>query len=610
MSKTYWYFKLFNSIKEEHEIEFAEMELTSLFGKVERNANFAEILMDTPFKLFTKSARIQDYLAHELPYGSCQGFYAERENIPDLTLIVRRLAYIREFFVITPINGSECNLQNIFPPGEIDKNVQLFENGDLRLLRFITNQYFLEKSQYISKLSRNEKEVDKNVDALFAFLTKKLYRIPASATMQVGKRLEDYFTIREEPSLYLTHYMHPYKGRFHPKMVRALLNYVYPKNQGRVMDNFAGCGTLLVEATWMGLDNIGVEINPLSVLMSNIKCEALTIQPDELKKSIETYLRELEDALLSFEKQASGCALLIPPIYEITIIEEQKRGIPKKVLELFSKDAYTVERILIAKQLIENVKRKDIRDFLLLTLSGTISDLARRRNGRFIDVFRDRVNDLYLRVYTFSRLNKVLKIKLGVSQTFCGDTRDMREIADDESIDAIVNSPPYSTALDYIKNDFPQLAILGLSDMESLKINMIGNPNLSAYSEKAIEEITHENIEFSQLPVEAKDAILALKKCGRAKDAIRTFKFFNDMRLALSEMHRVLKKGAKCAIIIGNNNYKLDGNYAEVKNDEVLKQIALGIGFREDKSIRRELEKSRAGMIRYESILILEKNGS
>jgi predicted urease superfamily metal-dependent hydrolase len=79
------------------------------------------------------------------------------------------------------------------------------------------------------------------------------------------------------------------------------------------------------------------------------------------------------------------------------------------------------------------------------------------------------------------------------------------------------------------------------------------------------------------------------------------------MYKALEEMHRVMKHGSKCAIIIGNNHYKLDNDYVEVKNDEVLKQMALTMGFKEDRIITRELEKTRAGMIRYESILILEK---
>lgn len=174
MQKSYWYFKLFNSIKEKHEIDFAELELLSLFGNVERVKNFADILYETPFKHFTKEIRIQDFLAHELPYGECQGFYAEREDIIDVSLLVKRLAYTREFFIVVESSDIEGLLPKIFPTGEIDKNFQYFKVNEYSLFRFITNQYFLEKTEYISKLSRNENEVDRNVEALFAFLTKNI----------------------------------------------------------------------------------------------------------------------------------------------------------------------------------------------------------------------------------------------------------------------------------------------------------------------------------------------------------------------------------------------------------------------------------------------------
>jgi DNA modification methylase len=605
MQKSYWYFKLFNSIKEKHEIDFAELELLSLFGNVEKVKNFADILYETPFKHFTKEIRIQDFLAHELPYGECQGFYAEREDIIDVSLLVKRLAYTREFFIVVESSDIEGLLPKIFPTGEIDKNFQYFKVNEYSLFRFITNQYFLEKTEYISKLSRNENEVDRNVEALFAFLTKNIYRIPATATMQVGKRLEDYFTIREEPSLHLTHYMHPYKGRFHPKMVRALLNYVYPKERGLVMDNFAGCGTLLVEATWMGLDSIGIEINPLSVLMSNVKCDALSLSPEELKKAINLYLQELKEALRSYVEQSAGASLLFSPKYDSSIIYKRKESLPKGVILLF-KDNSIVEKILIAHELIKGIENEKIRDFILLALSGTISDLTRRRHGEFFEVFQERLKDLYLRIYIFYRLNQVLKIELGRSKTYIADARDMRMIVND-SIDAIVNSPPYSTALDYIRNDYPQLTLLGLADIPWLEANMIGNPNLKVYSSSLLEEMSLDNIEYARLPVEAKKVISILRQYGRTKEALRTYKFFKDMYLALKEMYRVMKKNSKCVIIIGNNHYKLDKSFVEVKNDEVLKQMALSLGFKEDRTITRELEKTRAGMIRYESILILGK---
>jgi len=79
------------------------------------------------------------------------------------------------------------------------------------------------------------------------------------------------------------------------------------------------------------------------------------------------------------------------------------------------------------------------------------------------------------------------------------------------------------------------------------------------------------------------------------------------MYLALQEMYRVLKPDAKAVIIIGNNHYKLNDDYQEVRNDKAIKEMAIAIGFKEDRIIRRELEKSMSGMIRYESIVIIQK---
>jgi len=606
MPEVNWYFKLFNSIKEKHEITFAQLELTGLFGNVSPVRNFTDILGSTPFNNFrNEKARVQDFFAHELPYGECHGFLAKTDKTRDVSHLVMRLAYTREFFAVTESSNPSDVLQHMFPKGVMGKNVEYFQNNGYVLLRFITNQYFLENSQYISKLSRNEEEASSNVESLLSFLTEKLRRIPATETMQIGKRLEDYFAIREEPSLYLTHYMHPYKGKFHPKMVRAFLNYVFPQPNGKVMDNFAGCGTLLVEATWMQLDSIGIEINPLSALMCNVKCDSLSIPVDELREGIDNYLQNLRSNLLSYETQSSGSTLLVAPDYDKETIEKRKKIISAGVVALFSEPA-TVGHVIVAHELVKKVKNEKVRDFLLLALSGAISDLARRRKGKLLDILQGRLRNLYLRIYVFSKLNAVMKIVLGKSTTYAADTRDMKMV-EDESIDAIVNSPPYSTALDYIKNDYPQLTLLELTDIPNLETNMIGNPRFKVYSQSLLNEITNNSTDYANLPQNAKETVSTLIKYGRTKEAMRTYKFFKDMYLALKEMYRVLKRPSKCVIVIGNNHYKLDGNYAVVKNDEVLKEMALMLGFREDRTIVRELEKSQAGMIRYESILILEK---
>lgn len=606
--KAHYYFKLFNSIKDPSEVEFAELELKSLFGEVERVKNFVDVLTKPPLKIFVElpskeKPRVQDIVTHETCYGPCQGFYGSKE-VDGVSDLVRRLAYTREIYLVVKIKNLKAYLEKIFPNGAIDKNVQIFQSGDYCLFRFITNQYFLEKSHYISKLSRNEKEIDRNVDALFEFPTKKLYRIPASSTMAVGKRLEDYFAIREEPSLYLTHYIHPYKGKFHPKMVRALLNYIHPKSEGLVMDNFAGSGTLLVEATLMGLDSIGVEINPLPVLMSNVKCYSLGLPPSKLKEEIKKYLNEVETATKSVEVRV------------LKKLEGKKSKIPQRVFKQFPEGL--VEEFIIAEEMVRKIPDARIRKFILLGLSGTISDLARRKKVKFIDALAWRLTHLYLRIYLFHNLNEVLKIKLGKSITYVGDTRDMlkscrtldgqSEEIKGNKINGIVNSPPYSTALDYIKNDFPQLTILDLvQSIEQLEKDMIGNPRVVHGSSELLEEIKTNHPNFQEMPKHAQEVVRKILDAERIKEALRAYKFFKDMRLSLTEMVRVMKQGSKCAVVIGNNHYKLNDEYEEVKNDEVFWELGEKVGFRKDRVITRVLEKSSAGNIRYESIVILEK---
>ena len=595
MSKALWYFKLFNSIKDTQEANFAALELESLFGRVRRVRNFVDILDNTMFGLF-KSLRVQDLLAHELPYGECHGFIGEQNPREVLILtLMKRLAYIREIFIVStssfPINV-----------GVEGKNRQSFQSGKHHLVRYITNQYFLEKSQYISKISRDENEVDRNVETLFGFLVTKSNRIPASSSLAVGKRLEDYFAIREEPSLYLAHYIHPYKGKFHPKLVRALLNYVIPSDKVLVLDNFAGSGTLLLEACWLGLNSVGTDINPLSKLTSVVKCASLTLDPKMLKNAIEKYIKTLED---SKPIRVDGPNRWQTRPHHRNDIEDELNDLPKAITVALTPSI--IESIIRARETIRDTTNDQFADFILIGLAGTISDLVRRKEGDFLGVLRERLMHLYLRVYLFDRINDVLKINLGKSKTYQMDCRKMKGIRT-ETIDAIINSPPYSTALDYLRNDLPQLTLLRLADLAKIESKMIGNPNFKVYPDNILQEMTEGKPAYSLLPEEGKMVLKELVEGGRRKEAIRSYRFFVDMQAVIGEMYRVLKPGCKCVMIVGNNHFKVaSGNYIEIRNDQVITSLAKRTGFKEDMVIRRDLEKSLTGMIRRESVIILHK---
>ncbi|MFQ6061455.1 MAG: hypothetical protein ACE5KV_09245, partial [Thermoplasmata archaeon] len=244
------------------------------------------------------------------------------------------------------------------------------------------------------------------------------------------------------------------------------------------------------------------------------------------------------------------------------------------------------------------------KDFLLLALSGAVSDSFRRTTAEFYEVLSARLSDLHLRHYLFHRLNKTLGIDLGDSECFTEDTRDMKSIPD-ESIDAIVNSPPYSTALDYIRNDEPQLVLLGLAgSIDELERQMIGNPKHNPNLEEMLSDI---NGQGDKLPTYAIKKVRSLAEGGRRDAALRCLKFFLDMYASLKEMHRVLRPGSKAAIVIGNNHFKVQGKFEEIENVSTILQMGVMVGFEKDALVERELEKSSTGMIRKEAVLVLKK---
>ncbi|MFW9887193.1 MAG: TRM11 family SAM-dependent methyltransferase [Candidatus Thorarchaeota archaeon] len=568
----YAFFKLFHSIKDAHEIELARLELENLVGEVVEIRNFIDLLVKKPLRSFLNAThsvalrdreekiRFQDCIMHELPYGRVQGFYCNDIDPRIIRNLVIRLGYTREIYLIAEDMSSERLARIAFPKGVLGKNYTSFPAKNKTALRIITNQFFLEKSEFVTKVTPTlpRKRIMQFVDRLFDYLMKFTYRIPASSRARVGKRFLDYLSEREEPSLYLAHGLHPYKGKFHPKMTRALINIVHPKNKGKLIDNFAGSGTLLVEASMMGFDSYGIEINPMSVLMANAKCALMLVDEHHLDVASTKFLKLLRTDIEVLRQQAEGQSTLESMSYqaEIKTVREIQSTTPE-VYEEFSVDN-TLEEILIARNIVEKEFDGDIQEILTLAIAMAISDLKGKKRKEFMRVIEQAVEDTYRRSLLFNYIRSIIPLKVGRGRSFLADSANFAEIAEIARIGGNVNSPPYSTALDYIKNDLEQLSILGMvkspEELKQLESNMGGNPRLK-----------HDKSEM-QLKIEANSAglppyalrvIRALQYFDRTGHAYRLYTFYDLMKQSFSEQFRVLKKGGRIATVIGNNHFKL-----------------------------------------------------
>ena len=90
---------------------------------------------------------------------------------------------------------------------------------------------------------------------------------------------------------YLTHWIYPYRGKFHPQMVRALLNIVGAAPGSLVLDPYVGSGTTALEASLLGINCVGVDVSPLCVLLTRVKTRSVTAV-DDVRSRVRTVLNE------------------------------------------------------------------------------------------------------------------------------------------------------------------------------------------------------------------------------------------------------------------------------------------------------------------------------
>lgn len=237
----------------------------------------------------------------------------------------------------------------------------------------------------------------------------------------VKGKYTDYFRIIQKNrtrsvNQYLTHWIYPYKGKFHPQMIRALLNIIGLEQGDTVIDPFIGSGTTAVEAQLLGINCVGIDISPLCVLQSKVKVEAL---------------------------------------YVLQEIMKWKEEITNRMgLTLFNLENKSLD------ETIESIPDEKVKDFYKMAKLVAISDEARR--GRdFSKAFLKNLELMISSVKDYVDIKKELNLNLGKMDIKVGDSRKLP--VDSESIDGIITSPPYSIALDYVANDAHALKALGYS---------------------------------------------------------------------------------------------------------------------------------------------------
>src|SRR3990170_1977016 len=101
-----------------------------------------------------------------------------------------------------------------------------------------------------------------------------------------SSRLRSFFQTNQFKTGYATHGLFPYRGKFHPQMIKGLLNVMGLRPGDTVLDPMMGSGTVLIEARFMGINSVGLDASPFCRFMTQAKVDALTVPLAPVKAAL------------------------------------------------------------------------------------------------------------------------------------------------------------------------------------------------------------------------------------------------------------------------------------------------------------------------------------
>jgi site-specific DNA-methyltransferase (cytosine-N4-specific) len=395
---------------------------------------------------------------------------------------------------------------------------------------------------------------------------------------------------------YGPHDLHEYRGKFFPQLVRSLINISGIPENAIVLDPMCGSGTTSCEALAAGCSAIGADLNPLSVLIAQVKSSLTLEYPTKFSETTKYYLEKF--------------------VFELTSPEKIWQEDDLRYLSLWF-DSVAIANIASIIAEIHAIRKPLYRDFFRVCLSNIIrsvswqksTDLRVRKEvlpyepGNAISRFKEEVNSQIDRIYPYLCVLPKWKHQAFLDIRH-GNAKNIASLFPDFSgkVDLLITSPPYATALPYLDTDRLSLIVLGLLPRKQHKYaeaEMVGTREISERGRREAWEgyLSRKR----ELPITVASLIDSIAEHNHS-DGIgfrrRNLpallgKYFLNMLDAMQSAHTLMKPGAHGYYIVGNNSTVVANEKIEIPTNTFLFEIAAVAGWTCRESISMELLVSR-----------------
>lgn len=391
---------------------------------------------------------------------------------------------------------------------------------------------------------------------------------------KLRKLLQSDLNFHDDHSAELTHDFHSFPAKFPPQLPRTFIQHL--TNVGdTILDPMMGSGTCVLEACVANRVGVGIDLDPLAVLLTKVK-----VSPLDSAKMAQIGL-DLADRAERNLRQSKN-------VIEADLERRFDDKTTKFVEYWFSRQTQLELTALIRE--IERVTAPDTKSFLqlafsaiIITKSGGVSlawDLGHTRPHKLIKgqpkSYRPAFNEFKRRIMkNAGGLSQLAGLPRRASIQF-GNAEALQ--LDDNSVDLLFTSPPYpSNAIDYMRAHKFSLVWFGrqIDDLSELRSRYIGGEKTTGYS-------------FLDLPSATRQLIDRVTEAD-AKKGLALWRYYSEMRRVLSEALRVLRPGCAAVFVVGSSVMR----GIDTRVQDCLSEIGQSVGLEFMGSAQRQIDRDR-----------------
>lgn len=355
-------------------------------------------------------------------------------------------------------------------------------------------------------------------------------------------------------------FYHFYPG-YSTEFVKDILQYWDLPKDSVILDPWNGSGTTTEAAKDLGYHAKGYDLNPVMIIIA--KARNVSASQYQVLKEMQ---RDFEEKLQAFE-QSPKLSLINDPLKDWFVPETvEVIRVIEYCIQSISLDF--TENVRLFQHLEKLLKITPETAFFYVALFRVLKEFSssfrssnptwikkpRQDNDRaffseesVISCFNDQVNELLALLS-----NEVNDLKVETGSISLGLSNSTNLIVENESVDAVITSPPYCTRIDYAVLTSLELALLGINDddLVTLRRTLIGSP-LTHPTEPKI------NVNWGNLCLTTINRIKQHDSKASNTYYLRTYlQYFDGLYKSLIEIDRVLTSNGKCVIVVQDSYYK------------------------------------------------------